>query len=656
MKIHLSWLQEFLPVRLEVHDVALRLTALGLEVDKIETAASSDPILEISLTPNLGHCLSARGIARELASSFPCKIALPKIAVQEKGERNPFQIQIEDLKNCSRYACRVVRGIKLGKTPDWMKKRLETAGMRSINNAIDISNYVMLELGQPLHFFDGEKFSGNVLLITSRTKALSLMTLDEQLRPIPQGTLLICDGEKPIAFAGVMGGLATSVSEGTRNVVLEAAHFSPQAIRKSAKALDLRSESSYRFERGTDPLGLEEALDRAACLLQEICGGVIGSGIAEEKTHDILPKRIPLRLERVNAVLGTHFNSGEVIEMLSRLHMLAEEEKGFLAVDIPTYRNDIAEEIDLVEEVARVFGYQNLPKRPARHISSSIPNAPVFVFEKRARDRLVAEGLQEWITCDLISPGLSALAGMREKNSTAIAVLHPRSVDQSILRTSLLPGLLQTVKYNLDRQNRDLSAFEVGKIHFKEADAFHEMSALGIIMAGKARPYHFDRKPEDVDFFDLKGVVENVLQGLGLTNGACIASHLPQFHPGRQAQIMVGDCVIGALGEVHPAISSALDIGEKVYFAEINLNDLYPLCKKEVQVESFSLYPGSERDWTVALPEEMPAGVVLQAIKVAASSYLEQTVLLDLYPAESGRKKGKKMLPLDSFTAIEKRR
>ena len=310
--------------------------------------------------------------------------------------------------------------------------------------------------------------------------------------------------------------------------------------------------------------------------------------------------------------------------------MDVQEENNSLTVTIPTYRNDINIEVDLIEEVARIYGYNNLPKAPPRHISSPLADVPIFPLERQVRGLLIQHGMQECITCDLISPDLISITA--EKSGPApIAVLHPRALDQSVLRTSLLPGLLQVVRHNFSHQTKDLQGFEIGRIHFQEGDQFKEQTCAGIILTGKKRPHHFDPKPEDIDFFDLKGVIENLLQALHIAPVRFLPSHLHTLHPGRQAKIEVRGEIIGTLGEVHPHVAMSFDIQQKVYFAELNLHDLLALRQTKIVYQPLPTYPGSERDWTLSLKIDTPINVVTQAIESVRPRFLENYFLLDLF-------------------------
>jgi phenylalanyl-tRNA synthetase beta chain len=599
----------------------------------------SEEVLEISLTPNLGHCMSVLGVARELSAllNVPLVKFKPNVIEDAKDSIDKLvEIEIVDPNKCKRYCSRILKNITVGPSPHWLKSYLESSGMRSVNNIVDISNFVMLEYGQPLHMFDYDKIAGKKISVTSRAPQKSFVALDEKTYDIPENTLLICDDKSVLAIAGVIGGKESAVTEQTKNILIESAYFTPHGVRGISKRLHLRTEASARFERGVDPSGTLEALERATLLVHELAGGSVVRGLKDVQVGAITPKTIHCRTDRVNQLLGTKLSVREIVDIFKRLDIrVIAEDQSQLKVEAPTYRHDLQEEIDLIEEVARVYGYNNIPRAIPYYSSSTIPHSPIYLLENMVREKLIAQGLQEWTTCDLISPTLANLTLENSLGKEAlIHVLYPNSVDQSILRSSLLPGLLATVKSNKDHQNHDMQVFEVGRIHFKIGETYHEPSAAGIILSGKHSPYHWDHKPREVDFYDLKGIVENLLRGFGITNYQFTPSHLHNFHPGRQAAINVGDMRIGVLGEVHPAHLTTLDIAARVLFAEINLQDLALLKKDHIQAPELSLYPSSERDWTITMSENVPVEKVFTLIRQVSSPFLEKVILLDLYKSE----------------------
>ncbi len=638
MQFPLSWIKNYLDLPEQPQEIAEALTLAGIEVEAIKPI-EDDCLFEISLTPNLGHCLSIVGLARELAAIFDRPIRIPSISFKESDEAKTtdlISIRI-DREACFYYRCRIMRGIKVGPSPKELREQIEACGLRSINNVVDIANFVMLELGHPLHIFDYQKLPEKNLSVRFSAQEENMKTLDGIEHTIPKDILLIYSGKIPVAVAGIMGGHDSAVTESTTEILIEMAGFSPSSVRKSSKILSLRTESSTRYERGVDPEA--NALDRAVELLIKIAGAAACQGEAREIGKAFDPRTLVCRPSRVNALLGTQFSQNEIRQLLKRLEIedISEGEDS-LQVRIPSYRQDITAEIDLVEEVARIYGFNNIPKRVPRYVSSPLPHTPLFLFEQQVRETLLAQRLQECLTCDLISPWQADLTGEKNQEAEArIAVLHPASIDQSILRTSLLAGLLQVIKHNLDRQIDTLQLFEVGHIHFKQKDTYYEQLAAAIVLTGKCNPDHFHEKNREVDFFDIKGQVEDFLLRFGLRERDFESSHLHNFHPGRQARVKIKNVCLGFIGEVHPMHLQKLGIDQRVYFAELNIHDLYPLVEKHRQsfrVKTLPAFPSSSRDWTIALPDQLPIDTVIEKAWANAPALLADVALIDLYKSE----------------------
>lgn len=602
-------------------------------------ALYADTIFEISLTPNLGHCASVLGVARELSAVLRKPLRYDPISVVEDSTipiDKSIQVKVSDPTGCPRYAGRIVRNVKIGPSPEWLQRRLEKCGLRPINNVVDVTNYVLMEIGQPLHAFDYEKIVGQLIEVRRAQEGESFTTLDGKERNLIAEDLVICDGERPVALAGIMGGQNSEVDDATSFVFIESAFFNPSVIRRTSKRLGLQTDSSKRFERGCDPNMVTEAVDRAAALMQMVAHGTVASGTLDVKQTNFPQKQVECRLRRIETLLGIHLGVSEIEDIFHRLGFSSHwNGRDTFSVRVPTFRHDINSEVDLIEEVARVYGYQNIPQNPPRFHPSNIPHAPIYVFEQEARGRLMGLGLQEVITCDLIGPTLIDI--VQDNSLPAEMVVHvvnPTSIEQSILRTTLLPGMLQTIKHNYDHQLSDVSIFEVGRIHYKKDDAYKEQSVAGIVLMGSSRPHHWDRKPQDWDFFDLKGMVESFLKLLNVNDVTFKSNTLNSLHPGRQAAIFVKDLEIGSMGEVHPEVMKRLDVPKRVYFAEINLHDLYKVQQKGQKAKDIPIYPGSERDWTITLKESLPISTVFDAIASTKSALLERVTLVDLYRSE----------------------
>lgn len=600
----------------------------------------SDVVFEISLTPNLNHCASVIGVVRELSAATRLPMKTPRIHVQESSSeltQQAAKVTVVDPEACPRYACRLIKNVTLKPSPAWLQRRLQLCGIRPVNNVVDVTNYVLMEMGHPMHAFDFDRLEGGEIVVKFASDGESFTTLDGKARILSKDDLVICDQKRSIAVAGIMGGANTEVSDGTKHILLESAYFHPRLIRKTSKRLGLQTDSSKRFERGSDPNNVISALNRAAMLIQELASGVPSGGVVDVKKGVFPEKVVTCRMSRINHVLGTHLSVSEVEDVFKRLQFHSSwDGQDLFTLQIPTYRVDIGAEIDLIEEVARIYGYENITKKSGSSHTSQLPHAPVFLFERDVRSRLIAQGLQEFLTCDLIGPSQMDVVkeeAMPPKN--IVRVMNPTSIEQSTLRSSLLPGLLQVVKYNMDHQQPNVHGFEVGRIHFKDGDQYKEQSMAGIILTGKRAPHHWDEKPDDVDFYDLKGIVENLLTGLGIANVTFKNLSLKAFHSGRQASLFIDSLELGSIGEIHPAILRRLDVPQRILFAEISLHDLFQSRQVgEQRMQPLPVYPGSDRDWTVTLDENVPVEKVFSAIGIAASPYLEEATLLDIYRSD----------------------
>lgn len=615
---------------------------------EIETGTSVldilwDPIFELSLTPNLGHCMSALGIARELSAALQLPLKKTKISLRENGTvlDKKLKVSVEDPNLCPRYMCRLIEGVKIAPSPLWLQRQLIACGLKPISNVVDITNLVLFKWGQPLHAFDFDRLETPYLTVAPIDTKENFLGLDGIARELPPGTLTIRDGKGAVAIGGILGGADSAVTEATQNILLEAAYFDPMTIRKTAKNLGLRTESSHRFEKGTDPLGIQEALDEACSLILQICGGRLGEGTIDIKTDTLQPKLIPCRLARVIKILGTPFSLNEIAAIFTRLGFTSLPAPAeTLQVEVPLFRSDMSTEIDLIEEIARIYGYNNLEKRIPVYRASQIPHDPEFLFEKEVRQRLVGMGLQEFLTSDLISPKLSSLAQeLVSPDITYLQTTHAKTEEYSILRPSLLPGLMQIAKGNLDYKNQTLHGFEIGRIHFLNKGKLTEVPMGALLLTGKTTNNSWSKKIADVDFYDMKGLLENLLEGLSVAHFNFLASNHLSFHPYAQANIYSKEILIGSFGQIHPNLLAKLDIKQPVFFAEINLHHLQTILKKPLKMHPISSFPSSDRDWTVSLPFRAPIETILKTIHTFNSPLLVKTEVLDVYIPEDSNTK-----------------
>lgn len=632
MKLPLSWLKEYIPTKLSLEQISDTLTNLGLEVE-----GAHDSVLEISLTPNLSHCISVRGVARELAAVVDESVHTPECRIVEnKGDsiQKYVTVNVENKERAPRYACRLIHNVRVAPSPPWLQEKIELCGMRSVNNVVDITNYVLLELGQPLHAFDFDKIEGRKIHVRNANLGESIKALDGKTYFPTQDTLLICDEKGPVALAGIMGSQESEVGEATKSVLVEAAYFAPTQIRKAAKRMGIRSEASYRFERGVDPNGVLEALDRAVSMICALAGGEVCEGMVDIKDKDFLPKELSCRLSRANQLLGTHLAMSEVETLFQRLNFTEIKIQGdLITAKIPTYRHDISQEIDLIEEIARIYGYDNIHKKEAPLFrSGTLPHSAEYLFEKKVRTRMIAEGLQEFLTCDLISPSQASWISKEDFPSrTLIKLLNPHSMEHSIMRPSLFPGMLSTIKYNADHGIHSVAGFEVGRVHFTSKEKFFEPMVASIILTGRLEKPHWENKEKGVDFFDLKGILLNVFEGLKLPKPHFKKSSYANFHPGRQAEILIENIEVGMMGEVHPLTLKEADLNQSVLFAELNMEELRNLVEKNIKMTPLATYPASARDWTITVQSQVEVGHIEALIAATKGPLLEEVTLLDLY-------------------------
>jgi phenylalanyl-tRNA synthetase beta chain len=634
MRLPLSWIKLHLPLDETPEKIGEKLTSLGLEVDKI-IPEGDEVIFEISLTPNLGHDLSLLGVLRELKAVSDAPFYPPKIVSTPAIGGVPLGLELIVDKSVPLYCCRRVAGIKNGESPDWLKKRLEGCDLQPKHLIVDVMNYVMMELGQPLHAFDAKEIRGKIIVRNAKEgeKFLALDGKEYTLKPHHQ---VIADEEKVLALAGILGGEKGSVTPETTDIVIEAAHFDPKLVRKASKELSISTEASRRFERGIDHLGVIRGLDRAVMLLEEITGFQGLSEVVKVEYLPFAPRVIPCRLARVEAILGIHLGVDEVSSIWKRLDMpFVWDKVGTFQVTAPSYRNDLKEEIDLIEEVARIWGLDNLPKKIAQFSFSTLDHAPIFLLEREARKNLLSLGLQEWICCDLIDPRkLGIILNQEELPGGLLKVINPSSEEQSVLRPSLLPGLLVCAKHNYDLGNHNLQAFEIGKIHFKAGEQPKEELMASILLTGKRGAESWTEKNEEVDFFDLKGAVEAFLEGMDVRGINFRPHHHSLFHPGRQAALYFGDRLLGVMGEVHPKILRAIDLPHRVYLVELSVHELHPLQKRREKMDPLPQFPSSSRDWTVTVGKTLSFETLQKEIEKKKPLHLETFSLKDIFTSE----------------------
>jgi phenylalanyl-tRNA synthetase beta chain len=602
-----------------------------------ETFGLDDAVFDIEVKSNRPDLLSVAGVAREAAAATGIPFTPPDSSVPEVDEKaaDVATVEILDLGRCPRYLARIIRSVEIGPSPVIVQARLTASGMRPISNVVDATNYVMLEMGQPLHPFDLALLEGPGIVVRLAEEGERMVTLDDVERKLTAQDLLIADLGRAVAIAGVMGSAAAEVSNETRHVLLESAYFERRGIARTARRLGLQSEASRRFERGTDPEGVPRAADRAARLMHEWAGGQVLAGVAEVGEAPPRP-RLTIRPERASMLIGSTVTERDVAGALRRLGMPASEADGSVEVVIPSYRPDLEREVDLIEEVARVRGYDQ--------IGSTLPGVrqtgafqESYGFRRRVRDALVRAGLREAVSLSFASAEDLALMG--DAPERAVAVANPLAAEEAFLRGSLIPGLLRTLQYNHSRQVRGVALFEVGRV-FASAVGVEEGDRIGIALSGQASR-GYPEPPRAFEFADGKGAIETLMEILSVDDWSLGDPLGLPFHPARSASILVGAEPAGVLGEVHPRVAERLDLPPRTTLAELDADVLARHARGGTTYADIPRFPPIHRDLAFAVEERTAVGDLQAALVEAGGGLVDDVVLFDLFaggPVAVGKK------------------
>ncbi len=608
-----------------------------------------ETVFDVAVLANRGDCLSILGLAREVSALFDLRLTLPRLRTIKIDRRDgasgadaAFKVEMAALDLCPRYAALKMTGIKIGPSPSWMKRRLELCGTRSINNVVDATNYVMLELGQPLHAFDLTKISGGKIVVRRAGGDREFITLDNEQRVLEPDDLLIADAEKPLAIAGIMGGQNSEVSEATTTVLLESAYFEPMTIARTARRLGLRSEASYRFERGVDRMGQVAALFRVAELLRQIANAREDGPIVDYDVRPAPPREITLDPKKLAALLGVEIPAPEVRRRLLALGATVKKSaagKNLLSVTPPPYRSDLNEPADLAEEVARLTGLEDVPAElPARRFAYAAPNREREFF-RGAREIVQGAGFTEMDTLAFATiADNDKFAGLA--TGDPIRVQNPLSEELRQMRRSLVPALIEALRFNLNRQAPNFHAFEIAKVYSLENAAPVERVALGALSYGDYAMAEVGKPAIKTSFFTMKGVLEVFLGGLGI--GERI-SYLPPadgelkfLHPGRSAKVMLDNAVLGYLGEMHPREAMERDLNEPCVVSELDLEKLKADgFTPRGTTEPPPRFPAVRRDLSLVIDHEFPAAAMVKAIRELGSEMLEDVTVFDVYEGQS---------------------
>jgi phenylalanyl-tRNA synthetase beta chain len=603
--------------------------ALGLE----------DRTLEISVTPNRGDCLSVLGIAREVAALFGIPLLPPVINLRETGPQvqDLAAVTIEDPDLCPRYAARVVQNVAIKPSPFWLRQRLASQGVRPINNIVDITNFVMLELGQPLHAFDYHQLEGHRIVVRRARGGESFVSLDGQSHTLRDDMLLICDGSRGVALAGIMGGLNSEITQDTSTVLIESAYFQPTGIRRTAKALGMNTESSYRFERGVDPEGVITALDRAAQLMVELANGELAAGRLDVYPSPVLRDSIGLRVSKTRRFLGIKLSKVEIRRRLESIQLeVRTAGKDLLQVNPPSFRPDLTREVDLMEEVARLAGFDRIPSTLPKALVTAVKPAPAQTFRRQAKQSLVSLGFSEILSYSFISPQATDKLQLShdDRRLRPLPIRNPLSEDQSVMRTSLVPGLLETAASNQRQNNFDLRLFELSKVFFpKAADELpEERLNLSGLLCGLRRSQAWNEPAVGVDFFDAKGAVEALLAAIGIPAARCSpVGPAGYLRPEAAARVCLGESCLGDLGEIRPEVLEAFRLRGPVYLFDLDFDLLLQAAKSEKKFRPLPKFPAVNRDLAMVVSGSVEAQQVLDFLEQNRPNYAESLFLFDHY-------------------------
>jgi len=587
----------------------------------------TDYAIDLSVTPNRPDALSHIGIAREVAAIAGKRLQLPEPRFPETSDPASDSVAVEILcpESCPRYAARLIRSVKIGPSPGWMARRLEAVGMRSINNIVDITNYVMMETGHPLHAFDYDLLEGGKIIVRESEDGELFITLDEKKRELRRGTVLICDAARPVAIGGIMGGLNSEVHPKTAHILLESAYFQPESIRKSVRYLGINSEASQRFERGADPNGVIYAQSRAVQLMAELAGGEVCRGVVDNYSRIIHPVEIDLKTEQINKLLGTTLSAEEMATLLAGVELTVRNGK----VVAPTFRPDVRRTADIAEEVARRYGYDKIPVSEKTAIPYQTVFNPFDDYLDELKNILTGMGLQEVVTNSMINSRVwEKLTGQ-----PVYPILNPINPEMDGMRNSLVPSLMGVLQWNLNRQAGDLAIFEINKIFYHPGDITRqprEEYRLALALAGlrEGSAWHSDRQL--FDFYDIKGFIQGFAGKISLDNLGFIA--YDNFAVESQAaRILAGKEEIGYLGKVRNDLQKHFDIETPVYVAELDLQKIYDLTRVEKKYREIPKFPAVERDLAVVIDRERAAEDLISAIEKEGGKYLRRVFVFDVY-------------------------
>ncbi len=628
MKISYNWLKEYVNLTIAPDKLAQTLTMAGLSVESVKSLGQ-DHIFEIEITANRPDWLSVIGVAREVAALTGGKLHLPKASnIKVSSKAAGVKVRLEERSLCPRYTARVIRNVKVGESPMWLKTRVEAMGLRSVNNIVDITNFCLFETGEPMHAFDLDKISGGEVVIKKALDGEKVVTIEGTEKSLDKSMLVIADAKRTIAIAGVMGAMNTEVTVSTKNILLEAAYFDPISIRRTSKKLAISTESSYRFERRVDIDNIAYSSDRALELILKVAGGQAGPFI--DIGHKESKKNVVnLRIEKVNELLGTDITVSTIKKIVTALGMKAKKGSGKkLVLQAPGFRTDIKGEIDVIEEIARVHGYDKIPVTLPKIVEQPTRFDQNLIVRRKTRDALIALGCDEIITYSLFSRKTAELADMG--GDSLVSIANPLTSEQEIMRPSLMMGALNAILWNINRKNKDLKLFEIGNIYFKNGDKYGEEMRLAVAITGEGAISWTGNSPK-ASFFVLKGIVETLLKELGIVTAEFRCAKRAGFLSSECAEISVSGQSIGIIGSISAKVLHNFDIKERVYLAEISLDHLLKYVKLEKRFTELSRYPSVFRDISILARKDTSNDALVSAARTAGGAMLKDIKLIDRY-------------------------
>ncbi len=632
MKISVEWLRQYVEIHESVEKLKEDLTMIGLLVESV-SEVHDNPVLEIEVTSNRPDCLSHIGIAREVAALYHRKLKLPPVQKKPSihSDRISYAIEILDSDLCPRYVGIVLDGFQIAPSPSWMQQRLEAAGMRPVNNIVDITNYVLLEMGHPLHAFDFDRLRQGRIVVARAKDGESMQTLDGVRRELDREMLLINDGEGPVGIAGVMGGLESEISESTKCVLLESAYFQPASVRRTSKKLGLSTEASYRFERGADWENTVNSITRTCYLIERIAGGGIAGSIQDIYPQKLDPIQILLRRESAEALLGVKLTNQFVESTLKRLNFkLKKIGRCSWEVTCPTYRTDMELEADLIEELARFYGYQNIPTTLPYGKSAGM-HSPVYALENEIRGIMTGLGFNEGVNLSFASEAehyeFSPRSGER------VAIKNPLTEDTKYLRTTLAGGLVRSAKRNFNYGQRQVRLFEIGKVYFRGPDETPvERNMLGILGTGGFTGQNWKNPTETYDFFHIKGTLAALLRGVQVASFEILSTReISWLNPRDAALLRINGETVGVLGSLSASLEEQYKLRQSVFLAELDFECLARYAFSTITCEPLAKYPSVERDISIVVSRDLAFGDIREGIVGLRIPELIDIDLIDVY-------------------------